>query len=154
MILLFSSIAFPPFYSVNLESRGTIDSPVLLSMYQSLLCAHHPEGRAFPCFSFFLPFNIVSLKAMVDFCIPECAWCHVPYDSPFGRPSFLSFSWVSGIQLCWFESSLLLLPFFIAPCSSSSRYRSFCIVSGYSRSFSLLLARFLISKKDVFVLCF
>ena len=67
---------------------------------------------------------------------------------------FCHFSWVSGIQLYWFESSLLLLPFFIVPCSGSSRYRSFCIMSGYSRSFSLLLARFLISKKDVSVLCF
>ena len=56
MILFVSSIAFPPFYSVNLESRGTIDSLVLFPVYQSLLCVHHPEGRAFPCFSFFSSF--------------------------------------------------------------------------------------------------
>ena len=87
----FSSIAFSPFYRVNLGSQGTIDSPVLLPVYQSLFCAHRPEGWAFRCFSFFLPFDVVSSKAMADFSIPKCAWCHVPYDSPFGRPSFLSF---------------------------------------------------------------
>ena len=57
---------------------------------------------------------------------------------------FCHFSWVGGIQLCWFESSLLLLPFFTAPCSSSPRYRSFCIVRDYSRLFSLFLAGSLI----------
>ena len=87
MILFPSSIAFSPFYSVNLKSRGTIDSPVLLPVYQSLFCAHRPEGRAFPYFSFFLPFDVVSSKAMADFSILECAWCHVPYDSTFGHPS-------------------------------------------------------------------
>ena len=87
MIMFPSSIAFSPFYSVNLKSRGTIDSLVLLPVYQSLFCARRPEGRAFPCFSFFLSFDVVSSKVMVDFSIPEYAWCHVPYDSTFGRPS-------------------------------------------------------------------
>ena len=63
MILLSFSIAFSHFYSVILESRGTIDFPVLLPGYQSLFCAHHPEGWAFPYFWFFLPFDAVSLKA-------------------------------------------------------------------------------------------
>ena len=58
-----SSIAFSPFYRVNLGSRLTIDSPVLLPVYQSLFCAHRPEGWAFRCFSFFLPFDVVSSKA-------------------------------------------------------------------------------------------
>ena len=63
ILLLCFSITFSPFYSVILESRGTINSPVLLPEYQSPFCAHRPEGWAFPCFSFFLPFNAVSSKA-------------------------------------------------------------------------------------------
>ena len=35
------------------------------------------------------------------------------------------FSWVGRIQLCWFESFFAATSFFIAPCSSSKRYRSF-----------------------------
>ena len=44
IFLLCFSIAFSPFYSVILESRGTIDSPVLLHGYQSPFCAHRLEG--------------------------------------------------------------------------------------------------------------
>ena len=58
ILLLCFSIAFSHFYSVILESRGTIDSPVLLPGYQSPFCAHCLEGWAFPCFSFFLPFYL------------------------------------------------------------------------------------------------
>ena len=39
--------------------------------------------------------------------------------------------------------------FFIAPCSGSPRYRSFCIVKGYFRLFSLFLAESLIPEKDI-----
>ena len=63
IMLLCFSITFSPFYSVILESQGTIDSPVLLPGYQSPFCAHRAKGRAFPCFSFFLPFDAVSSKA-------------------------------------------------------------------------------------------
>ena len=125
----FSSIAFSPFYRVNLGSQGTIDSPVLLPVYQSLFCAHRPEGWAFRCFSFFLPFDVVSSKAMVDFSIPECAWCHVPYGSTFGRPSF-----------------------FTAPCSGSPRYHSFALWE-VTLGFLLFLAGSLIPEKDVSALC-
>ena len=93
ILLLCFSIAFSPFYSVLLESQGTIDSPILLPGYQNPFCAHHLEGWAFPYFSFFLPFDAVSLKAHGLLFYSECAcfWCHVPYDSTFGRPSSLSF---------------------------------------------------------------
>ena len=63
ILLLCFSIAFSPFYSVILEFWGTIDSFVLLPGYQSPFCAHRAKGRAFPCFSFFLPFDAVSSKA-------------------------------------------------------------------------------------------
>ena len=63
----------PPFYSVILGSRGTINSPILLPGHQSPFCAHHPEGWAFPCFSYFPPFGAVSLKAHGWLSIPECA---------------------------------------------------------------------------------
>ena len=154
MIMLSSSIAFLPFYSVILESWGTIDSLVLLLVYQSLLCAHHPEGRAFPCFSFFLPFDVVSSKAMADFSIPKCAWCHVPYDSPFGRPSFLSFFLGGQNPTLRVRKFFTATSFFIAPCSSSPKYRSLCIVSSYSRLFSLFLVGFFIPEKDISALCF
>ena len=127
MILLFSSITFPPFYSVNLESRGNIDSPVLLPVYQSLFCAHHLEGWAFPCFSYFLPFDDVSSKAMADFSISECAWCHVPYDSPFGRPSFLSFFLSGWNPTLLVRKFFAATSFFIALYSDSPRYRSFVL---------------------------
>ena len=129
----FSSIAFSPFYRVNLGSQGTIDSPVLLPVYQSLFCAHRPEGWAFRCFSFFLPFDVVSSKAMVEFSIPKCAWCHVPYGSTFGRPSFFVIfpEWaesnsVSSKVFCYyflFYSSLFWFP----------KVPFLCIVRGYSR---------------------
>ena len=64
--------SFRPFYSVILGSRETIDSPILLPGYQSPFCAHHPEGWAFPCFSYFPPFGAVSLKAHGWLSFPEC----------------------------------------------------------------------------------
>ena len=71
--LLFCWLLSPPFYSVILGSRGTIDSLPLLPGYQSPFCAHHPEGWAFPCFSYFPPFGAVSLKAHGWLSIPGCA---------------------------------------------------------------------------------
>ena len=125
----FSSQSFPLFHSVILESRGTIDSPILLPRYQSPFCAHRLKGWAFPCFSFFLQ------KPMADFSIPKCAcfWCHIPYGSTFGRPSFLSF-FLSGQN-----PTLLVRKFF---CYYFLFYSSLfwfpevpflCIVRGYSR---------------------
>ena len=112
-ILLFFSIAFSLFYSVILESRGINDSLVLLPGYQSLFWAHHPEGWAFPCFSFFFPLILFLRKPMANFSILECACflCHLPYGSTFGRPPSLSF-FLSGRNLTLLvRKSLLLLPF-------------------------------------------
>ena len=57
---------------------------------------------------FFLPFDSISSKAMADFSIRSAL------DVMFllAVLPFCHFSWVGGIQLYWFESSLLLLPFF------------------------------------------
>ena len=112
MILLVSSIAFPPFYSVNLESRGTIDSLVLFPVYQSLLCVHHPEGRAFPCFSFFFFLLMLFLrKPWLTFLFQSAPDVTFLMIQLLAILPFCHFSWVDGIQFCWFESFLLLLPF-------------------------------------------
>ena len=151
MILLSSSIAFPPFYSVNLGSWGTIDSHVLLPVYQSLLYAHHPEGRAFPCFSFFSSFWFYFFESH--------GWLFysgVRLMSCSFWPSFLFVIFPGWVESNSIGSKALCcyFLFFIAPCSGSPRYRSLCIVSGYSRFFSLFLAGFLIPEKDSFALCF
>ena len=153
MILFPSSIAFSPFYSVILESKGTIDSPVLLPGYQTLFCAHCLEGWAFPCFSFFLPFDVVSLKAMADFSIPECTWCHIPYGSTFGHPSFLSFFLNGRNPTLLVRKFFATTSFFTAPCSGSPRYHSFALWE-VTLGFLLFLAGSLIPEKDVSALCF
>ena len=127
ILLLCFSITFSPFYSVILESRGTINSPVLLPEYQSPFCAHRPEGWAFPCFSFFIPFDAISLKAMANFSIPKCACSHVPYGSTFARSSFLSFFLSGRNPTLLVRKFFTATSFFIAPCSSSPRYRSFAL---------------------------
>ena len=95
-------VAFPPFYSVMLGSRGTIDSPVLLPGYQSPFCAHHPEGWVFLCFSYFPPFGAVSSKAHANFPFRSA----LVHNFMFLIVQLLAvlplchFSKVSGIQLC------------------------------------------------------
>ena len=155
MILLSFSIAFSHFYSVILESRGTIDFPVLLPRYQSLFCAHHPEGWAFPYFWFFLPFDAVSLKAhgwllysgVCLFFMSPCIWFNF---------------WPSSLFVIfpkWAESNstgskvFAATSFFIALYSSSPRYRSFALWE-VTLGFLLFLARSLVPEKHVSALCF
>ena len=155
MILLSFSIAFSHFYSVILESRGTIDFPVLLPGYQSLFCAHHPEGWAFPYFWFFLPFDAVSLKAHGWlFYSGVCLF--------FMSPSIWFNFWPSSLFVIfpkWAESNstgskvFTATSFFISPCSGSLRYRSFALWE-VTLGFLLFLAGSLVPEKDVFALCF
>ena len=151
----FFSITFSPFYGVILESQGTIDSPILLPGYQSLFCAHRPEDWAFPCFSFFLPFDSVSSKAHGWLFYSEvCLF--------FMSPSLWFNFWSSSffvIFLEWAESNSVgskvfaATSFFIAPCSDSPRYRSFAPWE-ITLGFLLFLAGSLVPKKDVSALCF
>lgn len=117
--------AFPPFYIVILESQGTIDSSVLLPGYQSLFCARHPESWAFPCFSYFPSFDVVSLKAHGWLSILRRARSSKPLMIQFfGCPSSLSFfpKWAESISvgLKVFAATSL----FISSHSGFSRYRS------------------------------
>ena len=135
ILLLCFSIAFSHFYSVILESRGTIDSPVLLPGYRSSFCAHRPEGWAFPCFSFFLPFDVVSSKAHGWLFYSEVRLFLMSHSLWFNFwPSFLFFifpEWVESnstgykVFCCYFlfYSSLLWFPEILF----------LCIVRGYSR---------------------
>ena len=115
--------AFSPFYSVILESRGTIDSPVLPPGYQSKFCTHRPEGWAFLVSHFFFLLVLFLRKPMVDYLFRSA----LVSDVTFLMVQLLAvlplclFSQVGGIPLYWFESFLLLLY------SGSPRYRSFAL---------------------------
>ena len=133
ILLLCFSIVFSHFYSVILESRGTIDSLVLLPGYRSSFCAHRSESWAFPCFSFFLPFDVVSSKAHGWLFYSEVCLFLMSRWFNFW-PSFLFFifpEWVesnsagSKVFCCYFHfySSLLWFP----------EVLFLCIVRGYSR---------------------
>ena len=105
--------AFPPFYSIILESRGTIDSPVLPPGYQSPFCAHRLEGWAFPISHFFFLLVLFLRNPMAEYLF----WSALVSDVTFLMVQFLPilplylFSQMGGISFCWFESFLLLLPF-------------------------------------------
>ena len=106
-----SSQSFPPFIVLFWSPRGTIDSPVLPPGYQSLCCAHRPEGSVFPVLHFFLPFSVVSLKVHGWLPISECAEVMFFTVQLLAILLLYLFSQMGGIPLYRFESPLLLLPF-------------------------------------------
>ena len=154
-VIIFSLPFFailPSFYSVILESQGTIDFPVLPPEYQSLFCAHCSGGSVFPVPHSFLPFSSISSKVHGWLSILKCI------DVTFLTVQFLAvlllyfFSQMGGIPLCRFESPLLLIPFY-NPSFWFLEVPSTCAVRGHSR-FSSFIVGSLVPEKDVSILCF
>ena len=154
-VVIFSLVffyPFPLFYSVILESRGTIDSPVFPPGYQS---AHRLEGWAFPVSHFFSSFWC---------CFFESPWLTIYFGAHLFLmsrslwfnfwPSFLfifflklakSHSVGSKVLCCYFPFYSPLFWFLEVP--------FICAVRGHSR-LSFFLAGSLVPEKDVSTLCF
>ena len=101
----------PLFIVLFWSPRGTIDSPVLSSGYQSLCCAHRPEGLVFPVLHSFLPFSVVPSKVHGWLSISKCTDVMLFTVQLLAILLLYLFSQMGGIPLCRFESPLLLLPF-------------------------------------------
>ena len=144
----------PLFIVLFWSPRGTIDSPVFPPRYQSLCCAHRPEGSV--SLFFILSFLLVLFlwKSMADYLFRSMLRSRSSWSSFWPSFFFIFFlkwaeSYSTGLKV--FRCYSPFLYFFILVPRGATRLR-------YEKSLQVFLLFFLLGhlilEKDVSILCF